>query len=230
MTNVLVIIVTSILIAGLFVYLSWHKKQKLALFTEAVLAAGWRIELIEEPLVSGVLVSGRASQGEWFFETKATASPREAGPGSSETGHFTRWWTSSISLPGRNLLIGPRPPGYQVMGMLNGPLLQMAIKTLLGKDADWVGGLSPVETSDPVVNERILCLANSGQDVHRLLKPDATRHLLLLPEKIKPVIKLRAAGLEIVLPDMQLDKIEDVQALVELGLNLADSWLENKPN
>ncbi|MFH0782388.1 MAG: hypothetical protein V2B20_10625 [Pseudomonadota bacterium] len=226
MMNVFVIIVTGILIAGLFVYLSWHKKQKLALFTEAIQAAGWQIELIEEPLVSGVLVSGRASQGEWFLETKAIASSREAGPGSSETSHLTRWWTPSINLTGRNLLIGPCPPGYQVVGMLNGPLLQVAMKTLLGKDADWVSGLTPVEISDPVVNERILCLANSEEDVQRLLKPDVTRLLRLLPEKIKPVIKLRAAGLEIVLPDMQLDKIEDVQALVGLGLGLAGSWLD----
>ena len=230
MMNILVIAVTALLIAGLFVYLSWHKKQKLALLTNAVQAAGWQIKTIEERLVSTVLISGQGMHGEWFLETKATASPNDAGPGSSETGLYTRWWTSAITLPGGNLLIGPRPPGSQVMGMVNGALLQMAFKALLGKDADWVNNLLPVELVESAVNQQFLCLANSKQDADRLMKPDATRLLLLLPDKIKPVIKLRGTGLEIALPGIRLEKIEEIQTLVDLGLNLVDSWRDNYAN
>jgi len=227
MMNILVIVVTGILIAGLFVYLSRQKKQKLALLTNAVQAAGWQIKTIEERLVSGILVSGQAMQGEWFLETKATAGPNDAGPGSSETSLSTRWWTSAITLPEGNLLIGPRPPGSQLMGTVNGALLQMAFKALLGKDADWVNNLLPAELVESAANQRFLCLANSKQDADRLMKPDVTRLLLLLPDKIKPVIKLRGTGLEIALPGIRLEKIEDIQALVNLGLNLVDSWRDN---
>jgi len=228
MMNILVIVVTGILIAGLFVYLSRQKKQKLALLTNAVQAAGWQIKTIEERLVSGILVSGQAMQGEWFLETKATAGPNDAGPGSSETSLSTRWWTSAITLPEGNLLIGPRPPGSQLMGTVNGALLQIAFKVLLGKDADWVNNLLPIELAESAANQRFLCLGNSKEDVHRLMKPDAIQLLLHLPEKIQPVIKLRARGLEIALPGMRLEKIEDIQTLVNLGLNLIDSWCDNQ--
>ncbi len=230
MMNILVIVVTALLIAGLFVYLSWQKKQRFALLTNAAQAAGWQIEPIEERLVSGVLINGRNTHGEWFLETKATASTTDAGPGSSETSLHTRWWTSAMTLPEGNLLIGPRPPGSQFMGMVNGALLQMAFKALLGKDADWVNDLLPVELVESTVNQRYLCLANSKEDADRLMKPDATRLLLLLPDTIKPVIKLRDTGLEIALPGIRLEKIEDIQALVDLGLNLVDSWRDNYAN
>lgn len=216
--NLLVIAITCLAIAGLFLYLSMRKRRKQADFEAAAQTHGWRVQRIEEPLISGYLLTGGTLSAPWSLEAKAIAASRSSEAGSSDNSHTTRWWSGAISLPGRAVVIGPGlPGGAAASGGLDSPLARMALQVMLGADAAWVTQLRRVTLGDNAAKLPLLCLANDPADAHRLLTPEVIQALSALPGDLKPVLKLRGEGLEISLPTRQLDDPKDIAALVALG-------------
>ncbi|MCC6145933.1 MAG: hypothetical protein IT308_00040 [Anaerolineaceae bacterium] len=224
--SMLVILATGILITLIFLFLSYRKRQKDTQMEQVARERGWTLERIRQPLISGYLLHGKTAQGTWSLETLAEASSTEASPGSSEVSHKTRWWSTDISLPGRAVIIGPLPAGSntQVIPSFSAPLFQMVLKKMLGEDAGWVSGLSQVGLKCPVLEKQFLCLANDEGDVNRLINFEVENVLLSLPDKIKPVIKFRSAGLEISLPGVQLASPAELEAVIRLGRSLTAAW------
>ena len=225
--SLIIVVITAGFIAALFLYLNVRKRRQDNQLLQAAREHGWQIQTISQPLRSGYLIQGKFITGDWSLETVAEATSRESGPGSSEVGHKTRWWTAAITLPDRAVVIGPRPggpSGASALPDLSQPLLQLGLKAMLGEDAAWASGLTLMETGSKALEERYLCLAASADDIRRLLSPEVENALLHLPDGFNPVIKLYAGGLEISLPTRQLLEHEDIDRVVWLGKSLVDAW------
>lgn len=226
MLNLIIVTATGVFIAGLFLFLAIRKRKRQADFEKVAVEHGWHVERLDAPLVSGYLLTGRSGQTPWSLETKAVSSSQEAGPGSAETRHVTRWWCAGLPMPEHTVVIGPHPGGASLanLGAFGGSFLNMGMRAMLGEDADWVGSLTPVELPDQALRDRLLCLATDPQAARRLLSVDATRALLALPGKYKAVVKLHAGELEIRLPGTQLQAGAELAALVALGERMAHAW------
>ena len=227
MLNLVVLAVTGAFIAALFLFLASRKRRKQVHFEQFAAEHGWRVQRLDAPLVAGYLLTNQSGQIAWSLETKAVASSRESGPGSSEVSHQTRWWCADLPEQSRNVVVGPRLGGtsLKTLGGFGGSLLNMGLRAMLGDDAAWVSELAPVDIADKTLSERALCLANDPEDARRLLSPEATRALLALSAKIKPVIQLHAGVLEIRLNGVQLDDDpNDLAALIGLGGKLVGAW------
>lgn len=229
--NLLVILVTGVLIAGLFGFLAYRKRQKQARLEQAARERGWHLVRIQQPLISGFILSGKLPQGVWTLESKAEANPNsgQSHSGSSNVSHNTRWWSEAVQLPERAVVIGPRPKGASLSYMqpLNSPLIRMGLRLMLGEDADWVSGLSLVENNSALA-QHYLCLANDEGDIERLVSREVEKVLLQMPEKRRPVIKLRANGLEIGLLGVQLTEVKDLEAMINAGKVLVRAWQEGE--
>ncbi len=225
--NLIVLAITLVIIIFIFGFIAYRKRQRQSQMVQAALERGWNLDVIKEGLVSGFRISGKFAEGAWTLESRADASARESGPGSSEVGHSTRWWSADARLPDRAVVLGPRPGSGMPSGLenLNTPLIQMGLRLMLGEDAEWISLLSAVALQNPAVAERYLCLASDPQDVERLLSPQAERLLLNLPARMRPVIKLRSTGIEISLPTLELKDIGELEQMIELGKTLLMAWL-----
>ena len=224
--NLIVIAVIGLLVILLFVFLKVRKNQKDAQFTQMAIAKGWKLERIQQPLVSGYQISGKFPTATWVLETLAIASDRDSGPGSSSISHTTRWWTESIQLDDRAIAIGPltNPGDAQILTSFNGPFLQMALRKMLGEDDQWAASLSPVEAGSAAFKKQFLCLSTHKRDVEKILQPEVEKLLLTLAQKYKPVIKLHATGLEISVPTEQIVDQTSLELIVNLGKALVRSW------
>ncbi|NPV78071.1 MAG: hypothetical protein HPY59_17055 [Anaerolineae bacterium] len=224
--SLLVILGTAVLVGGLFLYLAYRKRQKEARLVQAAREHGWELEHIQQPMFSGFILKGKTAHGHWSLEVLTEASPRDSGPGSSSISHRTRWRCQDISLPDRAIVIGPLPAGANpgALQSFGVPLLQLALRKMIGEDADWVSGLSQVTPENKALAAKFLCLANEDQDLSRLLSLEVENILLKLPEKNRPVIKLRSTGLEISLPTAQLSDPSELEAMIHLGKALLSAW------
>ena len=166
--SLIVVAITGVLVAGLFIYLNMRKKQQSARLEQTATEFGWQMQPIRKPLSSGYLFHGKFPGASWSMESRADASGRESGPGSSEVSHTTRWWTDAVSLPGSGVIIGPRPAGAPDF---NHPLLQLGMHALLGQDAAWASGLTPMEHGTRAFQARYITLAEKEVNLQRLLRP-----------------------------------------------------------
>ncbi len=220
--NLIVLAVTGVAIAGLFLYLSQRKRKHLAQFEVAARARGWRTRRVEEPLVSGVVIEGGQAGATWTLEAMTHASSTSAGPGSSEVSQSMRWFSPGITLPGRSVVVGPALPGGMASAaMLDSPLARKALDVMLGGSAAWVSGLKPVTLDNA---PGLLCMADSPEDARRLVGRQAFACLSVLPAHIKTVIILRDPGLEMRLPSTRLDDPDDIARFIELGEGLMADW------
>ena len=224
--NLIVLAVTAVIIIGIFVFLGYRKRGRLGKMSQVAKERGWSFEVIQQPLATGIRLSGKSAFGNWNLEARADATSRESGPGSSEIQHSTRWWTEDVRLVDRSVVIGPRLAQGKPAGLdsFHTPLLQMGLKMMLGNDADWVMDLAPIAFVNSALNQRFLCLGNNDRDVQRLISARAEQLLLKIPTGLQPVIKLRPSGLEIALLTVELKDEAELQEMIDLGNTLSSAW------
>lgn len=224
--NLIIILVVALFVGLLFVYLGYRKRQKRSRLVQAAKERGWEFEEVRQPLIFGYRFKGRSPFGTWSLETLATVSSKESGPGSSSTSFTTRWWHSGENLTSQTLVVGHLPSNNaaQLLQDFSNPLLQIGLRLMLGEDEDWISGLAPVDLTGKELGAGALCLAEPGLDASQWITPTMEKLLSSLPQKWKPVIKVREKKLEISLPTMQLLDPEDLDKVVNLGKSLLLSW------
>lgn len=224
--SLIVIVVTGMLVAGIFWIYQRRKAQRAEQLRQAALQRGWRLERIQQPLRSGYQVEGTAGGIRWSLESLAQASAQEAGPGSSSVSRFTQWQTTEVRLPGRLVLIGPRPQAGATpnFGGFGNMLVQAGLQAMLGADAGKLSGLSEVQAGSPELQKQAMIWAHKQQDARQLLGRGVESALLAWPFRPLPVIKLTPEKLIISLNDRQLEQESELAALVGLGERLAGAW------
>ena len=90
-------------------------------------------------------------------------------------------------------------------------------------DSGFAHGLTPMQCGSRELQLKYLCLAEKEAGLQRLLTPQLENALLALPPKLKPVIKLKPDGLEIVLNGVQVTEPSDLRAIVSLGKALVEA-------
>lgn len=226
MTSLVVILVTAAATAGIFIFLSVRKRGQERELIQAAKERGWMVQKIQQPLVSGYQINGKLAGGSWILVSQREASPTSAGPGSSEVRLSTSWFSDAVRLPGRAVLVGPLPVGGgDSQALLNSSgFLPEVFRRLLGADARWADRLAPVELQFSPLRGRFSALADSADDVDRLMDETASRLLAGFPDSQKPLIKLSESGLEISLRGIQLTSPKDIQAFIALGSALISAW------
>ena len=221
--NLIVIAVVAVLVIALFLYLQQRKKRRDHEFRQMVQEKGWQVERVQQPLLTGYKLFGKDAGSQWTLETLAQASPREAGPGSSEVSHSTRWWTEDITLPDNAIVFGPGtgPDTAKMFNSFGAIFLQKALQVMLGKDAQWAARLSPVEINNPALREKFLIMAEHNRGVDQLLSVPVENVLSALSEKHKVIVTLRNNGLEIRLPEEQVMDRQTLEQIVNLGKTIA---------
>ncbi|KPL72036.1 hypothetical protein ADN00_16250 [Ornatilinea apprima] len=228
--NLIVLVVFAALGLLLFIFLQNRKKQKDAQFIQMAKEKGWEVERIQQPLLSGYRVRGRNTACEWTIESLAEASPRDAGPGSSEVGLSTRWWTKDVALADRGLVFGPvnNPGDAQMLASMGGAMFSKVIHGLLGEDADWAADLALVNAGSDQFRQKYLCLASEKEDAIRVLQPGIEKLMLALADRHRVVIKLTPAGLEIRIPTEQMLDRTSLDLMVNLGTAIVEIWLGSR--
>ncbi len=221
--NLVVIAVVAILVVALFIFLQQRKRQKEKQFQQMGKEKGWQVELVKRPLISGYQLKGKDAGSQWTLETLAESSSREAGPGSSEVRHHTRWWTDEITLAGNDIVIGPgtNPEAVKVLNSFGSGFLQKALQVMLGNNAQWAANLSPIEVGTSQLQKNFLVLAAHEDNFDQLFSPEVEKALLTLSESHKAVITLRESGLEIRLPEEQVLDRATLEQIINLGKTIA---------
>jgi hypothetical protein len=228
--SLLVVAITGAGVAGLFLYLAWRRKQQETRLEQAARERGWQLEHVREGLVSGLRLTGKNAGTTWTLEAFARAASPDGEPGSSSVSQTTRWWSEDARLAVRAVVVGPAGTlGASGAAGLTNPLLktglmQLGMRAMLGNDAAWVAGLSPAPVGSPALVQRYSVLAYDARDAKRLLDAPAEARLVSLPPGLKPVVILRETGLEINLSDRQVSDPRELEALIDLGVNLVRAW------
>ncbi len=224
--SLIVILITGATVAGIFIGLAARKRKQDSALVLAAAERGWAIQKIQHPLISGYRISGQLAGGGWALESRRDASPTSAAPGSSEVSLNTVWYSEAARLLGRAVVIGALPSGAGAASVPSfaDDFILMGLRAMLGADAEWTGRLKKVELNDPLLGGRFLALADDAADVARLLDGEAVRLLAGLPQKYRPVVKLRENGLTVSLQGWQLVRPEEIQQLVSLGAALLKAW------
>jgi hypothetical protein len=229
--SLIVVALTGVGVAGLFLYLAWRRKQQAALLQQAAQEHGWQMERLQQGNSTGFKLSGKSAGVAWSLESLAAS--QDSAPGSSPVSRSTRWWSEDARLPERAVVVGPNAAlGASGLKGLNNPLLQSSLmqfglSAMLGEDAAWVSRLSPAPVGSPALTQRFGVLAHDSHDARRLLDAPADARLAALPAALNPVVKLREIGLEISLRDQQVSDPRELEALINLGISLVRAWQAN---
>jgi len=224
--SLLVILGTVVLTGSLFLFLTYRKRQKDTRLIQAARERGWELKQIRQPRLSGFILKGKTAHGDWLLESLAETSSASSEPNTSRVFHRTHWRCQDISLLDRAIVIGPLPKGFDpgLLQSFNTPLLQLGMRKMFGEDADWITGLSQITLDNKNLASQFLCLATEEQDARRLLSPEVEKILIGLPQKHKPVIKFRSAGLEVSLPTVKLSEPSELDAMIQLGRTILAAW------
>ncbi len=206
--SLIVIALTGVVVAVIFILTKRAKKQQLERLDGLARQKGWQFEAIKERLSNGYRMKG----GNWTLEALKIARGQSVEPQQSNISSETLLKSSSLYLPGRNLLVGPKPAQVD-LGGFGEMLKQKLIQTVLGDSGK---GMAEVQTGSSFFRERFMTLANDPEDARRILTPQVEQLLLKLEAK-KPVLKVSQAGLEIKLDNDYLEKDDDIINFVELG-------------
>ncbi len=206
--SLIVIALTGVVVAVIFILTNRAKKQQLERLDGLARQKGWQFEAIKERLSNGYRMKG----GNWTLEALKIARGQSVEPQQSNISSETLLKSSSLYLPGRNLLVGPKPAQVD-LGGFGEMLKQKLIQTVLGDSGK---GMAEVQTGSSFFRERFMTLANDPEDARRTMTPQVEQLLLKLEAK-KPVLKVSQAGLEIKLDNDYLEKDDDIINFVELG-------------
>jgi len=215
LVSIIVVIVTGLVIIGIFVITGRKKQQREAAIKQIALNSGWNYEPINQTQRKGFILRGEGWKLESFIE--GTDRPSEAG--SSDWSFTNKWSTDRITLPGELVMIGPKTPNVQ-LGQLSGLgslVLQKALKHMLGADAEKATDLVEVFVGRISFRDRYSVWATSQAAAEKVLTYELENELLNWQLKESPVLKFSDRGVEITTRQAKLETPEEVRAMVGLG-------------
>jgi hypothetical protein len=224
--SLIIVVITAAGIIALFVYLGQKKKHKQQALEQAAKENGWLLERVEKPLLSGYRVSGRMMEGNWTLEALAKASSNESGPGSSEVSKTTEWVTTDLTNEKGAFVFGPAmgPVSRMSNSALGSTIIQMALRIMIGKDAEWVNKLSQVDIPHSILGKKFLAFTDNEKDITQLITPAVEKAVINLPGKMEPIIIWNQSGLAIKVINQNYENPEVWKALIEFGKTLLREW------
>ncbi len=226
LVSLIIVGVTAIGIIALFIFLGQKKKQTFQQLEQSAKENGWILERIEKPLLSGYKVSGRMMEGNWTLESLSKASSTESGPGSSGINKTTEWFSSDLISPKGAVVFGPAmgPVSRMSNTSFGSTLVQMALRIMLGQDAEWAGSLSQTDISNTSMGKKLIAFATEGFDVKPMITPEVEKAVGNLSGKMEPVIIWNQNGISIRFLNHQSLNPEEWKIIIELGKTLMREW------
>lgn len=207
LSGLVVAAVTAVAVAGIFLWTGRVRKRKSGALRELCIRRGWSCEPLGGPLRRGHRIGGDG----WMFEAASRSSGRETGPGSSDWDHVTLW-TALGADPGRGtFILGLAPGGANLLSRLNPELLSR----FLGPEA---ASMCPYPAGGRLEPHWVL-LAREAPPAMGFLDGRSQELLAAWPASLPLVVRSSPACLELRVPGRRLEKPEDVERLVELGLS-----------
>ncbi len=215
LVSIIVVIVTGLVIIGIFLIIGRKKKQREAALQQLALHSGWHYEKINQPQKKGFILR---SDG-WTLDSFMEGTDRPGEAGSSDWSFTNKWSTDRITLPGELVMIGPKTPNVQ-LGPLNGLgslVLQKALQHMLGADAEKAADLAEVFVGRTSFRDRYSVWATSQEAAEKALTYELENELLNWQLKEPPVLKFNDYGVEITTRQGKLETPEEVRAMVGAG-------------
>ena len=205
LAGLVVAAVTAVAVAGIFFWAGRVRTRKREALQELCRRRGWRYEPLGGPLRHGHRIGG----GGWTLEAVSRSSGRETGPGSSDWDHATLWIAAGAD-PGRGtFILGLAPGGTGVLSRLAPELLSR----FLGPEA---AGMRPYPAGGRL-EPRFVLLAREAPPAMGFLDRRSEELLAAWPASLPLVVRSSPACLELRMPGRRLEKVKDVERLVELG-------------
>ena len=207
--NILVITVTLILIAGIFIVVNRRKQAQELQIKQLADEHGWQVFFIRESLRSGFVITNST----WRFESTATSSGRESGPGSTDISLCTTWTTS---LPGSPVYIGSKTKGANLSGMI-GRGAQTLLQYMTGSTMQ---NLSALQVGNRQLCERYTIFAQDETAARQLLSTEVESRLLAWTG-MPLLIRQDANGLAVEINGFQGKKPDEILPIIQLGQALS---------
>jgi hypothetical protein len=228
-TGLIVVAITAALVGLIFILTGAQKRKREAAISTMANMNGWSFELINSQTAAG----WKLHKGDWTIEAiiETTKNSSDNSQSSTSTG-FTRWFCATPRLSDGIVLIGPHQPEIN-LGGINDVLLQVALRLMIGDEANFTEGIQRVELGSLELMARYMVWTNREETAKKLLDDQLEAALRAWPIKMPPVVKFSPRGLEIKIQGLRLEKEADLTALVKLGNTLLDSAYQvekgNKP-
>lgn len=213
--SIIVVIVTGLVIIGIFVITGRKKKQREAAIQQLAINSGWRYEKINQVQKKGFVLRGEG----WNLESFMESTDRSGEAGSSDWSFTNKWSTDRVTLPDGLVMIGPKTPNVQ-LGQLNGLgnlVLQKALQHMLGADAEKAADMVEVFVGRTSFRDRFSVWATSQEAAEKALTYELENELLNWKLKVPPVLKFSDRGVEITTREGKLETPDEVGALVGVG-------------
>jgi len=218
-TGSIVAFITVLLVGMTFILVFWNKKQRETALRSLASKNGWMIEMVKDRNASGY----RLRKGEWMIESlDQTSNSSSDNSNSTTVNSLTRWVSKTMRMPDGIVLIGPHLPEIS-LGDVGDMMIQVALRLMIGSDADIAVGIQRVELGSLELMARYMVWTNREEIAKKLLDQPLENALRAWPMKMPPVIKFSTSGLEIKIQGPRLYKEQDITALVKLGNTLLDS-------
>lgn len=185
---------------------------------------GWQAQQISEHLRSGYRFSGSLGQTNWTMETMAKSNGTDAGPGSSNISHTTRWWTDQSPLKTGAFILGPKPSAMISGSFLSkdNPMLGAMLRLMLGADAPWVSEMEPVELLDEELREIYIGLSDQPVILESILSHEIKNALVSLTPNMRPLIIIKKDVVEMRLNTAELKDLVELEKFANLGKMIAE--------
>ena len=209
--NILVITVTLVLIAGIFFFTSRRNKAQELRIKQLADEHGWQFFTIHENLRSGFMITNSV----WRFESTATASGRESGPGSTDISLRTTW---STSLPGSTVYIGSKSAVVSVSGLTS----STAQALFHFATAPALKNLTESQVGSSQLHERYSIWVEDDSTAAQLLTPEVESSLLAWTG-MPLLIRQDVNGLSVEINGYQAKKPDEILPIIQLGQALTAS-------
>jgi len=216
-SGLIVIVIVGVIIGLIFILVAAQKKKRVEALRTLASMNGWIYEPVEETLSSG----WRLSKGEWMIEA-LNQTTKNTSENSTTVTSQTLWTSKSARLADGIVLIGPHQPEINFGGM-GEMMIQMALRLMIGSEADIAVGIQRVELGSLELMARYMVWTNREETAKKLVDDQLENALRAWPLKMPPVIKFSPKGLEIKVQGSRLAGEQDLLALVKLGNTLLDS-------
>jgi len=207
--NILVITGTLIIIGAIFFVTNRRKKADEQALQKLSSENDWQVFFIRESLRSGLVITGE----NWRFESTATSSGRESGPGSSDIALRTTW---SANLPGSPVYISSKPANAS----LSGASVRAAQALLQFMSDSTMQNLRESQAGSSRLHQRYRVWAQDDGAVAQLLTPEVETGLLEWAGA-PLLIRQDTDGLVVEINGFQIKKPGEILSVIQLGQALS---------